>query len=156
MRWLGGISDSVDMSLHKLWEMVKDIQGNLGCCNAWGRKESDMTEWPNNNKSKQTVSIQQEISQYWICACNIPSFWGEQKWIHPRFAYFIPLPSALHFSWQKEKWWGDLHNKIYELIIYKLDTRQLLKCKSKIMPAKVAEKIYEWIILLTIVKQMCS
>ena len=42
MRWLDGISDSVDMSLSKLWET--DRQGSLACSNAWGRKETDMTE----------------------------------------------------------------------------------------------------------------
>ena len=36
MRWLDGITDSVDKSLSKLWEIVKDI--NLACCSPWGCK----------------------------------------------------------------------------------------------------------------------
>ena len=42
MRWLDGISDSMDMNLGNLQEMVK--QGSLVCCSPRGRKESDMTE----------------------------------------------------------------------------------------------------------------
>ena len=36
MRWLDGITNSVDMSLSKL--------GSLVCCSPWGCKEVDMTE----------------------------------------------------------------------------------------------------------------
>ena len=39
MRWLDGITDSVDMSLSKLQEL-----GGLACCSPLGRRESDMTE----------------------------------------------------------------------------------------------------------------
>jgi len=46
MRWLDRITDSMDMSLSKLQEMVKD----RGACSPWGRKELDMTEQPNNNE----------------------------------------------------------------------------------------------------------
>ena len=34
MRWLDGITDSMDMSLSKLWERVKDY--SLVCCSPWG------------------------------------------------------------------------------------------------------------------------
>ena len=44
MRWLEGITDLMDMSLSKLWELVMDQQGSLGCCIPRGHKESDMTE----------------------------------------------------------------------------------------------------------------
>ena len=42
MRWLDGITDSMDMSLSKLG--VGDGQGSLVCCRPWGHKESDTTE----------------------------------------------------------------------------------------------------------------
>ena len=45
MRWLDGITDSMDMNLGKLQEMVKDRE-------TWGRTELDRTEQLNNNKGR--------------------------------------------------------------------------------------------------------
>ena len=43
MRWLDGITNSMDMGLGGLWGVV-DGQGGLTCCGSWGRKELDTTE----------------------------------------------------------------------------------------------------------------
>ena len=43
MRWLDGLTDSMNKSLSKLWG-VSDGQGSLVCCGPWGLKELDMTE----------------------------------------------------------------------------------------------------------------
>ena len=43
IRWLDGITDSMDVSLSELQELVMDREP-LTCCDSWSRKESDTTE----------------------------------------------------------------------------------------------------------------
>ena len=42
IKWSDSITDSMDVSLSKLWEIVKD-RGSLVCCSPWCCKELDTT-----------------------------------------------------------------------------------------------------------------
>ena len=55
MTWLDNITHSMDMSLSKLRERVKDKE--VWCAGPWGRKESDMTEKLNNSNDRDHISF---------------------------------------------------------------------------------------------------
>ena len=57
MRWLDGITDSVDMSFQQALG-DGDGQGNRACCSPWGRKELDTTERLNNNNIQKAGAFQ--------------------------------------------------------------------------------------------------
>ena len=51
MRCLDGITDSMDLSLSKLQEIVRTW--SLVCCSPWDRKELDTTEWTTKTGMRQ-------------------------------------------------------------------------------------------------------
>ena len=67
MRWLDGITDSMDMSLSKIWELVTDREAwhpdRQVCFSPWGRKKPNTTEQLNWTERKSTLSF------YWKDWC---------------------------------------------------------------------------------------
>ena len=55
MRWLDDITDSMDMSLNKLWERVKYREP--GMLRSMGGKQSNITELPNNNNINSSLFL---------------------------------------------------------------------------------------------------
>ena len=60
MRWSDGITDSMDMSVSKLWETVKDREA-WHAAHPWGGKGLDMSEWLNE---VIYIAVNQTIKTY--------------------------------------------------------------------------------------------
>ena len=89
----------INLQLSAAFQGVGDGQGGLVCCNTWGRKESDMTEWL-NWLTDCFSRFQLPLVMYLFWALNWMSFFSPRLNTCLTSAFAEYADFRVYFQWQ--------------------------------------------------------
>ena len=75
MRWLDGITDWMDMSLSKLWELVMDREAWCAAVHGVTRSQTQLSDWTELNYGGRIKSGLEERQQSWQACVGLSPFW---------------------------------------------------------------------------------